>query len=68
MNPPGGVVQASLDDFRDHTQITKCLNSTILIEGKSMNRTICVGEAILASLQHDKYVLVLVFNTICFIS
>jgi len=67
LNPPGGVVQASLDGFKD-PQITKCLNSTILIDGKSENRTICVGEAILASLQHDKYVAFLVCNTICFIS
>lgn len=67
MTPPGGVVQAGLGDFKND-EITKCLNRTILIGGKSENRTICVGEAILASLQHDKYVPFLVCNTICFIS
>jgi len=68
MNPPGGVVQASLDDFKNQDEITKCLNRTIRIDGIPMNRTICVGEALLASLQHDKYVPFLVCNTICFIS
>jgi len=67
MNPPGGVVQAGLDDFKD-LKITKCLNRTIVVDNMSMNRTICIGEALMASLQHDKYLLFLAFNTTCFIS
>ena len=52
-NPPGGVVQASFSD------INHC--STI-------NPTICVGEAILATYYHDYYLIFLICNTICFIA
>lgn len=52
-NPPGGVVQASLNDG------TSC--STI-------DPTICVGEAILATDYHDYYLKFLICNTTCFIA
>ncbi|AET01710.1 ankyrin repeat protein [Medicago truncatula] len=52
-NPPGGVVQVSVDDK------TRC--STIY-------PTICAGEAILATYYHDEYLRFLICNTICFIA
>lgn len=57
-NPPGGVVQASLDD----SNYCSTINTTI------KNITICVGEAILATTSHDKYLPFLICNTICFIA
>ncbi|AES79081.2 putative PGG domain-containing protein [Medicago truncatula] len=57
-NPPGGVVQASVGDSNE---CGKILISTI-------NTTICVGEAILATRSHDKYLAFLICNTICFIA
>ncbi|MCI12079.1 ankyrin repeat protein [Trifolium medium] len=57
-NPPGGVVQASLDDEG------QCITRVI----KNKSKLICVGEAILASYKHDAYLKFLICNTICFIA
>nr|AFK35344.1 unknown [Medicago truncatula] len=58
-NPPGGVVQASLDDSN------YC--STIL-NTRMVNTTICLGEAILATRLKDDYLAFLICNTFCFIA
>ncbi|KAK2406474.1 ankyrin repeat-containing protein BDA1 [Trifolium repens] len=58
-NPPGGVVQASLNDVSTHESLKKlCSNET----------KICVGTAILGSLDHSGYFAFLVCNTTCFIA
>jgi hypothetical protein len=56
-NPPGGVVQASLDDVD-----RRCLTSNVT------GIRLCVGEALLGSLDHNGYLPFLVCNTICFIA
>ncbi|XP_045790034.1 uncharacterized protein LOC123884846 [Trifolium pratense] len=56
-NPPGGVVQASLDDVN-----RRCLTSNVT------GVRLCVAEAVLGSIASDGYVPFLVCNTICFIA
>ncbi|CAK8560378.1 unnamed protein product [Lathyrus sativus] len=53
-NPPGGVVEVSLNDG------SFCSNTTGVY--------ICAGEAILATLYKEYYIGFLVCNTICFIA
>ncbi|WJX92178.1 hypothetical protein P8452_73858 [Trifolium repens] len=58
-NPPGGVVQTSLEDVYSIKSFIKlCSNET----------NICVGSAILASLYPNGYYAFLISNTICFIA
>ncbi|CAJ2663530.1 uncharacterized protein LOC123884756 [Trifolium pratense] len=63
-NPPGGVVQTSpgdvdlLDEKRRH-----CLVSNV-----TTGLRLCLGEAVLGSIESGGYVPFLVCNTLCFIS
>ncbi|MCH79298.1 ankyrin repeat protein [Trifolium medium] len=58
-NPPGGVVQASID------KEDQCKT---IIDSDNKGRLVCIGEAILASYKHSSYLKFLICNTVCFIA